>query len=404
MVVCSTCQVSFTSNDERISHTKSEWHVYNLKRVVANLPPIPEDLFKEKRRCFSKPATEPEKDVYCFACKTVFSSDRTYEAHLKSRKHLRNLEFRRSQPFMPPAIRISPYPRETPEHPVIHSDERVLSKNTKPLPLGSCFFCDTVFYLLGDEQSLARRVMEHMQDKHNFTVPYPNRLVNAAGLLRELGRIIGEERACLYCGHQFHGPEFFDAETKYRSSRISLQALRTHMLQTSGHLKVWCGQEDPVELALLVARAEEENSDAPPPAAQAGGELYSQYYDGSLVSPSFVLPDAEDEEIYEVRLPSGTVISHRKMRTVYQQRLTGTLSTLDRALPVHNVESLGFQSSTALAPSRAGLLATNRQQGCVSQKARASERLATEEHRKDWDLSVGVHGNAFNRLRLRKQN
>lgn len=48
MFTCNTCNLQFPeSNDQRI-HMKSDWHRYNLKRKVAQLPPITEELFNSK--------------------------------------------------------------------------------------------------------------------------------------------------------------------------------------------------------------------------------------------------------------------------------------------------------------------------------------------------------------------
>ncbi|KAF5394047.1 hypothetical protein PHET_12337 [Paragonimus heterotremus] len=89
MVLCSNCNISLDA-DERVLHVKSEWHVYNLKRAVANLPPISEELFNQKKQFFSEPVTKIEKKSYCEACKSSFVNSRSYEAHLKSKKHILN--------------------------------------------------------------------------------------------------------------------------------------------------------------------------------------------------------------------------------------------------------------------------------------------------------------------------
>lgn len=45
---CNTCGLSFTDAEYQREHMKTDWHRYNLKRRVANLPPIPSDVFAEK--------------------------------------------------------------------------------------------------------------------------------------------------------------------------------------------------------------------------------------------------------------------------------------------------------------------------------------------------------------------
>ncbi|CAH8434990.1 unnamed protein product [Heterobilharzia americana] len=52
------------------------------------------------------------------------------------------------------------------------------------------------------------------------------------------------------------------------------------MLDKPGHKRIWCGTEDPVQVALLLAEAEERSDDCKkdyPEVGLAGGELFSQF-------------------------------------------------------------------------------------------------------------------------------
>lgn len=163
------------------------------------------------------------------------------------------------------------------------------SNQPQALPLGACLFCDKVLRCKdntesSDDSSLASRVFAHMSDAHDFLVPYPDRLVDPVGLLVELGRIVGEERACICCGRQFYG-----RKGRNTSSPIALKAVRNHMLDKPGHMQLWCGESDPVCVALLIEESEEKNSSYPPAVALAGGELFSRFYDQSFVAPRFIL-------------------------------------------------------------------------------------------------------------------
>ena len=44
---CNTCSLSFPTPEDQRSHMKSDWHRYNLKRRVAQLPCIDEDIFTD---------------------------------------------------------------------------------------------------------------------------------------------------------------------------------------------------------------------------------------------------------------------------------------------------------------------------------------------------------------------
>jgi hypothetical protein len=48
-VICSTCRIQFESVMEYKMHLSSEYHVYNTKRRIANLEPISEEIFEEKK-------------------------------------------------------------------------------------------------------------------------------------------------------------------------------------------------------------------------------------------------------------------------------------------------------------------------------------------------------------------
>ncbi|KAG5441698.1 pre-60S factor rei1 [Clonorchis sinensis] len=252
----------------------------------------------------------------------------------------------------------------------------------------------------GRNESLARRLLDHMSDAHHFVIPYPENLVDPAGLLIELGRIVGEERACLACGRQFYGRRFHSSSSQKPNSHVALTAVRQHMLDKPGHMRLWCGEDDPLQVALTIAKAEEAGETSPPPAALAGGELFSRFYDQSVVAPSFVLPDTE-EGVYEVRLPSGTVLGHRNLASVYRQHLppTPTDVTLinQHALPSSRVT----HTSRALVPSHIGPLCV-RPQLHLPTKARADERHF-EASRRAWELSTGIQGNLVLRAHLRRQ-
>ncbi|THD21836.1 hypothetical protein D915_007450 [Fasciola hepatica] len=395
MPVCSTCGVEVLSHDRTI-HVRSEWHVYNLKRVVANLPPIPEDIFLLKKQAFCEPVSQTEKKTYCNACKTLFHNNRSFDAHLKSKRHIRNSELRDRIELTTSSPSVIPNEDVPPSEDLLGWEN-----NARPqaLPLGACLFCDKILRSKGvteseeDSSSLAARVLAHMLDAHHFLVPYPDRLVDPVGLLIELGRIVGEERSCISCGRQFYGRK--GSTTK---SPVALKAVRNHMLDKPGHMQLWCGESDPVRVALLIEESKEQNADTPPSVALAGGELFSRFYDQSLVVPGFILPDSE-EDVYEVRLPSGTVVGHRSMRTVYRQHLM--MPAVNVTHINHYALSNSGQPSSAVTSSHIGPLVMDFQPR-LSSGVRDSRRYSAEA-RMAWELATGMQGNLVSRSRLRRQ-
>lgn len=147
----------------------------------------------------------------------------------------------------------------------------------QPLPVGACFFCSLSF---ADSPKPESRVLRHMKEAHNFVLPFFDKLVDAHGLLTELGRLVGEEFTCLGCGRKFSGRR----NNRHKRSPLQLRqealnAVRMHMIDKE-HNFLYIGEEDPVVVALAVAEAAEdgESGQLLPPIARVGGELYSQFY------------------------------------------------------------------------------------------------------------------------------
>ncbi|NXP34745.1 ZN622 protein, partial [Leiothrix lutea] len=87
---CITCRVAFKDGDIQRAHYKSDWHRYNLKRKVADMPPVTAENFQERVLAQRAVAEEQNKitATYCTVCSKRFSTFNAYENHLKSKKHL----------------------------------------------------------------------------------------------------------------------------------------------------------------------------------------------------------------------------------------------------------------------------------------------------------------------------
>ena len=48
-IICSTCHIKFDSVVNYKLHLTTEFHVYNTKRRMAELNPITEDIFEQKK-------------------------------------------------------------------------------------------------------------------------------------------------------------------------------------------------------------------------------------------------------------------------------------------------------------------------------------------------------------------
>jgi hypothetical protein len=99
-VICSGCRLKFQDVPSYKLHRLTEFHVYNTKRQIAELEPISEDVFEQKKACKS----EFWYDVYlvlansnlsvsvttswkCQPCSKTFKTIEMLDEHKKSKKH-----------------------------------------------------------------------------------------------------------------------------------------------------------------------------------------------------------------------------------------------------------------------------------------------------------------------------
>ncbi|XP_058250758.1 cytoplasmic 60S subunit biogenesis factor ZNF622 isoform X1 [Hemibagrus wyckioides] len=88
---CISCRVQFSDADVQRAHYKTDWHRYNLKRKVANMPPVTAENFQERVLAQRAAAEQQLADAHslttCSSCNKKFSSDNAYNNHLQSHKH-----------------------------------------------------------------------------------------------------------------------------------------------------------------------------------------------------------------------------------------------------------------------------------------------------------------------------
>ena len=89
---CISCHVKFADGDVQRFHYKSDWHRYNLKRKVAELPPVTSEEF-QKRVLLRRSENEFESrdtSVYCKTCGKSFGTQNAFDNHLNSKRHREN--------------------------------------------------------------------------------------------------------------------------------------------------------------------------------------------------------------------------------------------------------------------------------------------------------------------------
>ena len=93
-VICSTCRIEFENVILYKLHISQEFHIYNTKRRVAQLDPITEEIFDQKKAVLATQSVCQTQlsEVYwkCQACKKTFKCKEQLEQHKSSKNHKKN--------------------------------------------------------------------------------------------------------------------------------------------------------------------------------------------------------------------------------------------------------------------------------------------------------------------------
>ncbi|KAK0750305.1 C2H2 type zinc-finger-domain-containing protein [Schizothecium vesticola] len=159
---CSACQVSFETDDARRTHSKSSWHVENIRRRVAGLDPIDASPLP--------PSPTPDSKQ-------------------KSSK--------RGKSTRPP-----PRSDDDDDDDGSSSDTSPSLPDDTPTPFTreQCLFCPTASASFSSS-------LTHMHQAHGLFIPSPERLVvDLETLIRYLHLVIFQYRECLSCATQRRTP------------------------------------------------------------------------------------------------------------------------------------------------------------------------------------------------------
>ena len=300
---CITCRVAFVDPDLQRSHYKTDWHRYNLKRKVAELPPVTAENFRERVLAQRAVPTAEAKHEYCQICKKHFTSENSYQSHIRSRKHKERETFvqKRAEEPEPSSsekngAREDVQLKEGIDKEVSmdlngEQDKEVDSDSEfepEPLEISECLFCPQPSDDLESN-------LKHMSLMHGFFIPDLGYLVDIKGLVSHLCEKVGVGNMCLYCNEK--GKTFY-----------SVEAAQHHMVDKC-HCKIFFEGDAALE--------------------------YAEFYDYSKSYPDYkgdvndktgeedVVPDSslKVNEDLELVLPSGAKVGHRAMKQIYKQHL-----------------------------------------------------------------------------------
>lgn len=304
LFTCITCRVAFADGEIQRRHYKTDWHRYNLKRKVAEMPPVTAEVF-QKKVLEQKAEAEAQqqskaKTMNCQLCNKTFSSENAYSNHMSSKKH-KELEIAKSKKeenmtrkgLSAEKVELAKQgitKRTVSENADSSSDEDDAYDSDfeeEALEVTDCLFCPHHSVSVEDN-------IRHMTRSHSFFIPDLEFVVDLKGLLTYLGEKVGIGNICLYCNEK--GKNFFSTE-----------AVQKHMVD-KGHTKVNYEGDAILEYADFY-------------------DFSSSYpdYDPSEESGSVEIERdntlAVDEQTLELCLPSGAKIGHRDFRHIYKQSL-----------------------------------------------------------------------------------
>jgi hypothetical protein len=85
---CSTSGTYFVDKESLAEHYKSDFHRYNLKRKVAGLPPVTKEWFDSRKAQLSSVSTTTVQKIWFDPLtRKKFSTENTYQAHVRSKKY-----------------------------------------------------------------------------------------------------------------------------------------------------------------------------------------------------------------------------------------------------------------------------------------------------------------------------
>lgn len=163
---CISCRVKFDTTEKQRTHFKSDWHQYNLKRKVCNLPAIDLPSFQEiaDQRPSEKDIPEPTRKQIPGTSKDQTGSDT---------EDIEEEEW-------------DDYDEEVEEAEML---ARVIDDDT-------CLFCNK-------KSSNIHKNIEHMNLYHGFFIPEEQYLIDLEGLMEYLGFKVGAGATCLWCSKEF---------------------------------------------------------------------------------------------------------------------------------------------------------------------------------------------------------
>lgn len=344
-LTCLSCKLLFSVPELHQEHYKTDWHRYNLKRRLADLPPLTKEDFERRAAAFKEDVEGKDKKVSssCEYCNKHFSTKNAMSSHLQSKKHkllAANAKPKKPVPVKTPKPSTDEAPKpstagapkpstaEAPK-PSAAEDEEEWSDEGDDGDWESCddsdddvdvqrVVVDTNDCLFCDHQSdTTEGNVSHMTEAHSFFIPDIEYLADLDGLIGSLAGKIHLGHICLWCNGKGRGFK-------------SVKSVKQHMLD-KGHCKMLHEGE-----ALFD---------------------YADFYDYSSIDVTKeigdvgVIDDLLEDTDFELVLPSGATIGHRSLAVYYKQNLKPVSSDTQQKVRkvLQHYRALGYLGTTGAA-------------------------------------------------------
>lgn len=294
-IICNACNVEFADYDAQKKHYRLDFHRYNLKRRIVDLPPVSMDQFSVRQQLAGVHKDKSGADKYvgkCNVCSKSFRNPKLLNQHLSTKKHLMLAKQNSSDESVmdesttkmaaeSSSISVEDEMGDENESKLLTMEEmeleieRIKEKNENGfLDIEQCIFC-------AHRESDIESNVVHMQKEHGFFVPDVEYIVDLNGLIGYVMEKVKIGKICLYC----------NGVGKTFDTYLDCQK---HMVAKS-HCK-------------LLYQPDEDMDE------------YMDFYD-------FTTANENDDEIEisytgEMMLPDGRCVGNRQLRKYYKQNLS----------------------------------------------------------------------------------
>ncbi|SCU77865.1 LAMI_0A02608g1_1 [Lachancea mirantina] len=353
---CNSCMIQCRTSDLQRYHMKTEWHRYNLKRRVAQLPPISADVFAEKVQVSERESMLNQVDEFGFPV----LKPREPHNHSKKRMLASKKRKARGRPFnaTDDLVARSGSPASSIASSVsklsfassneIHTDfdadrasefgftsDSHLDYNTSDYSNSESEYtvdestewtvCDCIF--CGRSNGGVEANVRHMFGSHGLYIPERSYLKDIEKFLTFLGDLILTDKNCLCCSFTGSSVESIRAHIiSKRHARIPYETkeerLRFAEFYDFSSLKDNSSAPSKNQICKEVKFAPDD--DAAQSYSEGDSTLSSENQVGDFESPeaeavsNYSSAQVNDAGV-ELTLPTGSRVGHRSMRRYYRQ-------------------------------------------------------------------------------------